>query len=200
MIARRHLTSSAVGQPCLDPQSTCCQELGGAVQVFRRSPQLVGVDSSCGHNWCLCFRQMGQSWRMWWIVCSASLQSQSAESVMPVRFRCARRPQCPVRNLNIVVCSCLARGLIESAEGCNLQWSFSIDTFDCFRVGFWPPGKWRWTEVAVVCSQTWPGDLLFHFLESHGGLGSTVGSRCIHVGEAAGLSAVGGLAGQGYWR
>ena len=27
---------------------------------------LLVVDSSCGHNWCLCFCQMGQSWRMWW--------------------------------------------------------------------------------------------------------------------------------------
>ena len=35
-------SSSAVDQPCLDPQSTCCQELGGAAQVFRRSPQLGG--------------------------------------------------------------------------------------------------------------------------------------------------------------
>ena len=34
-------SSSAVAQPRLDPQSTCCQELGGAAQVFRRSPQLV---------------------------------------------------------------------------------------------------------------------------------------------------------------
>ena len=83
--------------------------------VRRRSStvphSLLVVDSSCGHNWCLCFRQMGQSWRMWWIVCSASLQSQSAESMMPVRLRCALRQQCPVRNLNIVVCSCLARRL-----------------------------------------------------------------------------------------
>ena len=36
------ITSSAVDPPCLDPQSTCCQEQGGAAQVFRRSPQLVG--------------------------------------------------------------------------------------------------------------------------------------------------------------
>ena len=89
--------------------------------VQRRSSavphSLLVVDSSCGHNWCLCFRQMGQSWRMWWTVCSASLQWQSAESMMPVRFRCARRPQCPVCNLNIVVCSCLARRLIGSVEG-----------------------------------------------------------------------------------
>ena len=35
-------SSSAVDQPCLDPQSTCCQELGGLAQVFRHSPQLVG--------------------------------------------------------------------------------------------------------------------------------------------------------------
>ena len=37
-----HYSSSMVDQSCLDPQSTCCQELGGVVQVFRRSPQLVG--------------------------------------------------------------------------------------------------------------------------------------------------------------
>ena len=71
----------------------------------------------CGHNWCLCFCQMGQSWRMRWTVCFASLQSQSAESMMPIRFRCAGRAHCPVRNLNIVVCSCLARRLIGSVEG-----------------------------------------------------------------------------------
>ena len=56
-------------------------------------------------------------WRTWWTISSASLQSQSAESMMPIRFRCARRPQCPVRNLNIVVRSCLARWLIWSEEG-----------------------------------------------------------------------------------
>ena len=38
----RGSSSSAVSQPCLDPQSTCCQELGGGAQVFRCSPQLVG--------------------------------------------------------------------------------------------------------------------------------------------------------------
>ena len=65
----------------------------------------------------VCFRQMEQSWRMWWTVCSASLQSQSVESLMQIRFRSARRPQCPVRNLKIVVCSCLARRLIGSVEG-----------------------------------------------------------------------------------
>ena len=31
---RHRSSSSAVNQPCLDPQSTCCQELGGAEQVF----------------------------------------------------------------------------------------------------------------------------------------------------------------------
>ena len=42
-------------------------------------------------------------------VCSASLQSQSTESMIPIPCRCARRPQCPVRNLNLVVSSCLVR-------------------------------------------------------------------------------------------
>ena len=36
------LSSSAVDQPCLDPQSTRCQEFSGAAQVFHSSPQLVG--------------------------------------------------------------------------------------------------------------------------------------------------------------
>ena len=40
--AETNPSSSAIDQPCLDPQSTCCQELGGAAQVFRHSPQLVG--------------------------------------------------------------------------------------------------------------------------------------------------------------
>ena len=39
---RTSSSSSAADQPCLDPQSTCCQELDDAVQVFRCSPQLVG--------------------------------------------------------------------------------------------------------------------------------------------------------------
>ena len=87
---------------------------------------LLVVDSSCGHNWCLCLLQMGQSWRMWWTVCSASLQSQSAESTMPVRFRCVRRSQCPVRNLNIVVCSCLVRRLSGSVQKTNWGCYFKV--------------------------------------------------------------------------
>ena len=31
---RNKTSSSVVDQPCLDPQPTCCQELGGAAQVF----------------------------------------------------------------------------------------------------------------------------------------------------------------------
>ena len=42
---------------------------------------------------------------------------QNAESMMPVRFRCARRLKWPVRYLNIVVCSCLAWRLIRAVEG-----------------------------------------------------------------------------------
>ena len=58
-------SSSVAGQSCLDPQSTCCQELGGVAQVFVDVPHsLLVADSSCGHNWCLCFHQMGQPWRM----------------------------------------------------------------------------------------------------------------------------------------
>ena len=35
----KELSSSAL---CLNPQSTCCQELDGTAQVFCHSPQLVG--------------------------------------------------------------------------------------------------------------------------------------------------------------
>ena len=161
---------------------------------------MLVIDSSCGYSWCLCFRQMGQSWRMWWTVCSASLQWQRTESMMPNRFRCARRPQCPVRNLNIVVCSCLARRLIGSVEGVVVSsGSFPLTFLAISEQGFGflvnrgRHGLWLFARrlSQAICS---------HFLESHGGPGSTVGPRCIHGGEAACLSAVGGLADQGYWK
>ena len=50
------------------------------------------------------------------------------------------------------------------------------------------------------CSCLLLGDMLFHFIESHSELESTVGPMCILVEEAAGLAAVGGFADQRYWR
>ena len=41
----------------------------------------------------------------------------SVESMMLIRFRYAHRLQCPVRKLNVVVCSCLARQFTGSVEG-----------------------------------------------------------------------------------
>ena len=82
---------------------------------------LLVVDSSCGHSWCLCFRQMGQSWRMWWTICSVSLQSQSAESMMPIRFTCARRPvSCSQPEYSGLLMSCqtvdwVSRGVVVSS-------------------------------------------------------------------------------------
>ena len=50
-------SSSAVDQPCLDPQSTCCQELGGAAQVFfffcgRSAVLRPSVHMLPGTGWC----------------------------------------------------------------------------------------------------------------------------------------------------
>ena len=64
---------------------------------------------------------------------------------MPVRFRCARRLLCSIRNLNIVICSCLARRLIGSVEGLQPPVAHLIGIFDSFRAGFWLPDEWRWT-------------------------------------------------------
>ena len=51
----------------------------------------------------------------------------------------------------------------------------------------------------IACLQTWPGDLLFHCLESHSRLQLSAGPQHVLEGEAAGLSAV-GLGGQRYKR
>ena len=131
---------------------------------------LLVVDSSCSYNWCLCCHQMEQSWRMWWTVCSASLSSQS-ESMMPF-------PSGTLAGLfsTWILWSAhvLPNGWLGLQRDCSLQWPFSICIFDCFGAGFWLPDKWRWIGAAVVCSQTSSGGLLFHFLESHSGLGPTV--------------------------
>ena len=108
--------SSAVDQPCLDPQSTCCQELGGAAQVFCCSPQLVG----------------GRLILWPWLVSVATRwDSPGGCGGLSVPLPCNHRVQspwcqfawgalagqCPVGNLNIVVCSCLAVWLTGSVQG-----------------------------------------------------------------------------------
>ena len=112
-------SSSAVGQSCLDPQSTCYQELGVRCRSSAVPHSLLVVDSSCGHNWCFCCRQTEQSWRMYWTVCFASLQSQSAESMMPICFM-AR----------------LIRSHTASCYGLRLTWSSPVH-----RPPPWPCGK-----------------------------------------------------------
>ena len=66
---------------------------------------------------------------MWFIFCSASLQTQNVESMTLFHFRCARMLLWPVLSLKTVVYSCLARRLIGSVEGLQfpvalLHWDF----------------------------------------------------------------------------
>ena len=48
------------------------------------------------------------AWKMWWTVCSACLQSQSARSVMSVCFKLTCRPQCPLCSWKTAVGPCLS--------------------------------------------------------------------------------------------
>ena len=86
--------------------------------VSRHSPQLVGVDLSCSITGVF----VATRWNNLGGYGGPSVlllfgELQIAESMMPVHFRCTRTLQCPVHNLNVVVCSCLARWLIGSVEG-----------------------------------------------------------------------------------
>ena len=116
-----------------------------------------------------------------------------AVSTMQISFRCVRRQQWSGRNLKIVVCSCLIRRLNWPVEEllspvALLHWGFVVEQGFGFLVS---DGGQR----LAGCSKT-PGDLLFHVLESNRGLGSNVGPQCTLEGEAAGLSAVSGSAGE----
>ena len=178
-------SSSAVDQPCLDPQSTFCQELGGAAQVFRRSPQLVG-------GWLI----------LWpWLV---SLFPPNETILEDRLFRFFAIAECRVHDANSLhvrsqatfFCSqpkCI--GLLMSCQTVDFCWHFCL--FRSRVLASW------YVEVDMGCGCLLP-DLARQSALSFPGIpqwaGSTVGPQCIHGGEAAGLSAVGGLAGQGYWR
>ena len=65
---------------------------------------LVARSAPCGHvSWCLS-AYFGQDWRMWSGVWSACPHSHREVSEMPILFRWALRPQCPVCRRKIVVC------------------------------------------------------------------------------------------------
>ena len=83
---------------------------------------LLVVDSAFSHNWCLCCHQMEQFWRMWWTVCSASLQLQSAHSPYANLFQV--RSQTTVSCLQPQYCGLLmpcqtvdwvCRGVVDSS-------------------------------------------------------------------------------------
>ena len=98
----------------------------------------------------VCFCQMGQSWKMWWTVCSAPLQSQSAESMMPIRFRCARRPQCPVRNLNIVVWWVESFQWLRSWHSSACPGTFNGQTLPaCWWFWMWESVFWTANHIPV---------------------------------------------------
>ena len=142
-------TSSVVHQTCLDPRPTCCQELDGVVKIVRSSLQFVGG--------CLIL----QPWQMSLLPSKEDLFCFFAitKSMMPIHFKCTRSLQWSVDNLKTVVYTCRIKWLTGSVEGYCLWWFFSNGNLSVVE-RFWLPGKWRWTEAAVGCSQTWPGDVL----------------------------------------
>ena len=133
---------------------------------------LLVVVSSCGHDECLCCNQSKH--RIRWTVHSASLQSQSAKSAMPVHFRCTWKLKRPVQREWF---ACLPIRLAGSGVG--LKYPVALLHYDlCCRAGFWlSAGE---AGVAAVCSQTWLGNLPFCYLKSHSGLESTAGPQHIH--------------------
>ena len=123
---------------------------------------LLVVDSYCGHNWGLCCSQMEQAWSMWWIVCSASLQSQSAESINANSLQvCSQATvSCSQPEYSDLLMSCqmvnwVSRGVVVSSGPSPLTSSTVLEQGFGFLIGG------GGTRVATVCSQTWPGDLLF---------------------------------------
>ena len=64
------LSTSAVDQLCLDPHLHVARNWVVRCRSSTVPHSLLVVDSSCSDNWCLCCHQMGQSWRIWWTVCS----------------------------------------------------------------------------------------------------------------------------------
>ena len=91
---------------------------------------LLVVDSSCGHKWRLCFRQMGQSWRMWWTVCSASLHD-----VNSLRVRSQAKVSCSQPEYSGLLMSCqtvdwVSRGVVVS------NGSFPLSLLSVSKQGF----------------------------------------------------------------
>ena len=75
---------------------------------------LVLRSAPSGQDFCRCSSDRGQSCRMWADVWSAWPHWHVAVAVAPILFRCARRPQCPVRMRKIRVWFFLSSVLIGS--------------------------------------------------------------------------------------
>ena len=86
-----------------DLQSCWCHKTSRLVEVICRAPQPVARSAPCGHDsWHLSV-YFGQDSRTWSGVWSACPNSHTKVSEMPILFRWALRPECPVRRRKIVV-------------------------------------------------------------------------------------------------
>ena len=111
LIAHVNVNSTAI----LLLQRSTAMQVRSAVQLMPQnqpsgkgllpSPHsLVARSAPCGHvSWHLS-AYFGQDWRTWSGVWSACPHSHREVSEMPVLFRWALRPQCPVRRRKIEVC------------------------------------------------------------------------------------------------
>ena len=131
---------------------------------------LVARSTLFSHVWWCFAMYMGKAWRMWYWVWSACLHLHRDVSETPIFFRCAFRPQCPVRRLKMV---CLLGSLqvlygvkvrlvavvagpvgLELAVEQRLNFLVHNNRIVCIS---WLPALASWLVCSVLARPTWTG-------------------------------------------